>query len=676
MSVTTQTTIHTTTCVMDCPDGCGLEVRVQDGRVTSIGPDRSGGTDFICSKVARFDRRLYAPERITKPMRWVGEKGSGEFEEISWDEALDEIVERFAAIQAEWGGEAILPYHYGGSNGILTDGLLDDLFFARLGSSRLAKTICAVPATEVAVGMYGKMPGVPFDDYPLAQCIVIWGANPKGSNIHLVPHLKEARRRGAFIAVVDPKRTLGDSDVDLHLPVLPGQDLPVALAMIEHWRRTDRLDQAFLTEQANGLETLLERAAEWSLERAAEVSGVPASDIECLAERLADSSPAIVRCGWGLERNRNGAQSIAAVLAIPALLGKFGVRGGGYTLSNNGGKSFDRDAVLGPIEHSTRVLNMTQLGRLIDPKSNELASPPLKALFVYNANPVASTPHQASIERGLARDDLFTVVHEQVMTDTARWADLVLPAVTFLEGTDLRVSYGEYVAGGIRPVVEPAGEARSNMQLFAELAKRMGFDDEAFTWSDDEILRRCAGSLTLAGQRGNGALSSGRRQPYGFGDADGDNSVVQFGSVRPATPSGKVELAAPRLGPEPYLWLSPDDDFPLAMITPATAQLTNSTFGESSLDTLRVEIHPDDAASRDLSTGDAVRVFNSLGEVHCHARVSPSVRPGVVSMPKGTWKRSSLNGYTSVALCPDDGQAVGDAACFNDARVEVVRLTN
>lgn len=669
----TEPTIHTTTCVMDCPDGCGLEVRVEDGRITSIGPDRAGGTEFICSKVARFGRRVYAPERITKPLRRVGEKGSGEFEEVSWDVALDEIVERFTGIKAEWGGEAILPYHYGGSNGILTDGLLDDLFFARLGSSRLAKTICAVPATEVAVGMYGKMPGVPFEDYPLAQCIVIWGANPKASNTHLVPHLREAKKRGAFIVQVDPKQTLSDRELDLHLPVLPGQDLPVALAMIEHWRQAGRLDDEFLAERSNGLETLLERAAGWSLDRAAEVSGVLASDLELLADRLADASPAVVRCGWGPERNRNGAHALAAILAIPALLGKFGVRGGGYTLSNNGGKTFDRAAVLGPIDHRARILNMTQLGRLIDPQSDDLPAPPLKALFVYNANPVASTPHQASIERGLARGDLFTVVHEQVMTDTARWADLVLPAVTFLEGTDLRVSYGDYVAGGVRPVVEPVGEARSNMQLFAELGRRLGFDDEAFTWSDDEILRRCTESLTLAGDPASERIASGGRQSYGFAN-DEKPGVVQFGSVRPATPSGKVELAPSRLGPEPYNWLPPDNGYPLAMISPATAQLTNSIFGESSLDTLRVEIHPDDAATRQLSTGDAVRVFNGLGEVHCHARVSPAVRPGVVSLPKGAWKRSTLNGFTSVALCPDDAQVVGDAACFNDARVEVERL--
>ncbi|MDA8017658.1 MAG: molybdopterin-dependent oxidoreductase [Thermoanaerobaculia bacterium] len=664
--------LHTTTCVMDCPDGCGLEIRTEDGKVRSIGPDRNSGTDFICSKVARFDRRLYAPERLTKPLRRVGAKGGGEFEEISWDEALDEIAVRFRDIRRQWGGEAILPYHYGGSNGLLTDGLIDHLFFARLGASRLDKTICAVPATEVAVGMYGKMPGVPFSDYPLARCIVVWGANPKSSNIHLVPQLKEARRRGAFVAAVDPKQTLSDREVDLHLPVFPGQDLPVALALIDQWRRAGQLDHGFLAEHADGLDILLDKAAEWSLDRAAEVSGVPAADIALLAERLADSSPAVIRCGWGLERNRNGAQAIAAVLAIPSLLGKFGVRGGGYTLSNNGGVRFDRDAVLGPIHHTTRSLNMTQLGRLIDPQSDENPSPPIQGLFVYNANPVASTPHQRAIERGLAREDLFTVVHEQVMTDTAVWADIVLPAVTFLEGTDLRVSYGEYVAGGVRPVIAPAGEARSNMQVFSALARRLGFEDEAFTWDDQEILRRCGESLVLAGEPGSTSLAAGDRQPYQFEGG----SVVQFGSVRPGTADGRVDLAPSRLGQDPYGWQPLDSDYPLAMISAASSQLTNSTFGEFNLDTLRIEIHPNDAAGRGVATGDAVKVFNWLGEVHCHARINPKIRPGVIAMPKGAWKRSSLNGYTSVALCPDDGQVVGEAACFNDARVEVTKLSS
>ncbi len=659
-----------TTCVLDCPDGCAIEVEVEDGRIVSIGPDRTAGTRFLCGKVARFDRRLEHADRITEPLRRRGAKGAGAFEAISWDEALDELAERIETTIERWGGEAILPYHYGGSNGLLTDGLLDTLLFSRLGTSRLVKTICAVPATEVALGMYGKMPGVAFDDYADAKCIVVWGANPKGSNIHLVPHLREARRRGAFVAVVDPRRKFGDREVDLHLPVLPGQDLPVALSMIDSWRRSGAVDHAFLSSSTRGSEALFEAASHWSFERAAEVSGVEAGAIAELAARIAGSSPAVIRCGWGLERNRNGGAAIAAVLAIPAVLGKFGVRGGGYTLSNNGGTRFDAGAVIGDVDWRTRSLNMTQLGRQIDPRSSEPLDPPLRLLFVYNSNPVATTPQQAAIERGLARDDLYVVVHEQVMTDTARWADLVLPAPTFFEGTDLRVSYGEYVAGGIRPAVAAPGEAWSNMRLFRRLARRLDIDHPAFDLDDRALLERAVGALRLDGRPADAVLADGGRDRYDF---DG-SAPVQFVTVRPLTADGKADLSPAVLGDDPFRWHPPDDDYPLALITPASGRLVTSTLGEAHLETLQLSIHPRDAAARKIATGDPVRVVNGSGEVHCVARIDAVVRPGVVAMPKGAWQRASLNGSTATALCPDHLQVVGGAACFNDARVDVRRL--
>lgn len=659
-----------TTCVMDCPDGCALEVVVEDGRVVSVGPASDDGTEFICGKVANFAQRVYHPDRLLHPLRRVGAKGAGHFEVIGWPEAIDEIAQRMLSVREEYGAESIVPYHYGGSNGALTDDLLDDLFFARLGASRLAKTICAVPATEVSVGMYGKMPGVAFEDYEEAKCIVIWGANPKGSNIHLVPHLRRAKERGAFVAAIDPRNNFGSSEIDLHLPVLPGQDLPVALAMIERWRAQGVLDYSFLRDNAHRLDPLLEQAAEWTVQRAAATAGVRSRDVARIADKLAESSPAVVRCGWGLERNRNGAQAIAAVLAIPAVLGKFGVRGGGYTLSNNGGTRVDREAVIGSFDWSTRELNMTQLGRQIDPRHEPALDPPVKLLFVYNANPVASTPHQAAIERGLGREDLFTVVHDQVMTDTARWADIVLPAATFLEGTDLRVSYGDYVAGGIRPVVEPVGEARTNMQVFRALARRLGMIDEAFDWDDAETLRRVVEATRLSGTPGDRGLAAGRRQRYDF---DGGRPV-QFDTVGPLTADGKIQLTPPQLGPDPYRWLPPANGFPLALVSAADRRLINSTFGETSIDTLTVALHPEDAAKRAVVTGSTVRVWNDLGEVHCRARVTEKTRPGVVWMPKGAWQRSSFNGATSTALCPDDAQVVGDAACFNDARVDLELL--
>lgn len=655
---------------------------MEEGRVRSIGgsrdhPDTAG---FICSKVAAFGRRLEHADRLLHPMRRVGAKGEARFERISWDEAVSEIAARLGEVVERWGGEAVLPFHYGGSNGKLTDELLDALFFARLGASRLDKTICAVPASTVAAGMYGKMPGVAFGDYPEARCIVVWGANTRGSNIHLAPFLKEARRRGAFVAVVDPRRTFAREETDLHLPVLPGQDLPLALALIGELERLGALDREFLAEWADGADTLLARSEEWPLERAARASGVDADAVRRLAAVWAESSPAVVRCGWGLERNANGAQAIAAVLALPALTGKFGVRGGGYTLSNNGGAKFDRDAVLGPVEWSTRRLNMTQLGRLLagrapvpglDPTADEPLDPPIQALFVYNANPAVTVPDQDAVLTGLSREDLFTVVHEQVMTDTARYADVVLPAVTFLEGHDLRVSYGSYVVGGVVPVVEPAGEARSNMRLFADLARAMGFEDRPFAWSDEELLRRASDAVSMPGGPADGKrMVQGLQQRYDFPGG----TPIQMQTVFPRTTDGRIRLVPESLGPRPYEWRAPSTDGSLALISPASPHLITSTMGEYNLDRLTVTLHPDDASERGLAAGQTVRVFNDLGEVHCHLALSDAVRRGVASMPKGAWRRSSLNGMTSTALCPDDAQVVGDAACFNDARVDVAAL--
>jgi len=655
---------------MDCPDACSLEVSVKDDIVEEIRgrSDHPTSGGFICSKVSQFSRRVYHDSRLLYPMKRKGAKGNEDFVRISWEEAIDQITDRFRRIAGEWGAEAILPYHYGGSNGALSDGFSDSLYFARLGASRLAKTICAAPTSEVAQGMYGKMPGVAFEDYPDAKCVIIWGANPKASNIHLVPFLQEAKRRGAFIAVVDPRKNLSSQLVDLHLPVYPGSDLPVALAMIRYWKEQGRLDRQFLESHGVGLDTLLEKAAPWSIEQAAAEARVDPEAIRRLADVYAETSPAVMRCGWGIERNQNGGQAVAAVLAMPALLGKFGLRGGGYTLSNRGALQVESNRIWDESGWQTRIINMTELGKVL---TGDL-SPPIKGLFVYNANPAATVPDQNAVLAGLGRGDLFTVVFDQVMTDTARYADILLPATTFLEHEDIQVGYGAYVIGGVRAAIAPRGESRPNHDVFSALGRAMGFEEEAFSWDGLEALKRVAATMRLNGEQADPILlEAGKLQRYNFpGDAP-----VQFESVFPQTSDGKIHLTPSALGQRAYDYRPVQEaDYPLALLTPAISRMTNSTAGEWSYPTLEVTINPEDAAARGIDTGNVVRVHNQLGEVHCRARVSDSTRVGVVSIPKGAWMKSSENGRTATALCPSSVDNVGAGACFNDARVDVERL--
>lgn len=665
----TARTIHTT-CVMDCPDTCALEVEVEEGRIQRIGgahnhPITRG---FICDKISRFGRRVYHGDRVLYPQRRRGPKGAGRFERISWDDAIAQITERFQQILRQWGGEAILPYHYGGSNGLLTDGLLDDLYFAKLGASRLARTLCAAPATEVAIGMYGKMPGVAFEDYRYAKFILIWGANPKVSNIHLMPFVRQAKREGAFIAVVDPQKNFASHEIDLHLPVRPGTDLPVALAMIRFWQEAGQLDLEFLRQWADGLEPLLQQAEAWPLERAAAEADVAPEAIRALAQSYAASTPAVIRCGWGLERNRNGGQAIAAILAMPALLGKFGVRGGGYTLSNNGTAKLEATKVVGHHPWRTREINMTQLGQAL---TGDL-QPPIQGLFVYNCNPAVTVPDQSAVLRGLAREDLFTVVFEQVMTDTAKYADILLPATTFLEHHDIRCSYGSYVVGGTQPAIPAVGEAKSNVEVFAALGRAMGWRDEPFFWDAQTCLHKVAQALTLNGRPAEVALlATGRIQGYDFPGP----TPIQFKTVFPLTPDGRIHLTPPVLGKTPFRFQpATSERFPLALISPASSKMISSTLGEFNYPELRLTLHPADAESRNIVDGDEVRVFNELGEVICRARVSERIRPGVVILPKGAWRKASKNGLTATALCPAEVNEVAGGACFNDARVEVEKV--
>ena len=431
--------------------------------------------------------------------------------------------------------------------------------------------------------------------------------------------------------------------------------------MINFWQNNGLLDDAFLAEHATGSEVLLKAAAEWSIERASSVCRIPAELIETLARKYAAAQNPGLRCGWGLERNLNGASAVAAVLAMPTMLGKFGKRGSGFMLSNSSAFSFDAESVLGSMKSDARLINMTQLASVL----NEPEGTPVKALFVYNNNPVATSPDQNRILQGLAREDLFTVVHEQVMTDTAVWADILLPATTFMEHFDIRKGYGSMVVGGTHPIIEPVGESRCNGDVFSMLGKAMGFDDEPFDWDMETHFMKVAEKLRANGEPVDvSVLKAGGQVEPVFKEG------IQFVAVMPD--GGKINLGLSAWGDQPYRW-SPveSDEYPLALISPANPKLVTSTFGEFNLPTLTVTMNPTDAGKRSINHGDSVRVFNELGEVLCPVVVSEHIAPGSALMPKGAWRKSSQNGKTSVALCPEHLEPYSGGACFHDARVEI-----
>ena len=661
-------TTHDSVCPLDCPDTCSLSVTVDAGRITKVdGSERNPLTDgYICAKVRRYPQRVYSPLRVLHPQRRVGAKGEGRFERISWDEAIDVIVRRFKEIIAQDGAEAILPYHYGGSSGVLGEGAMDARFFNRLGASELLKTICAAPTGTAYRAMFGTMGGVPMEDYRLARAIILWGVNPSATSIHFLPHVHAARRAGAFVAVIDPRRTPLARTASLHLQPVPGTDVALALAMIHELLRTGRADRSFLEEHANGLDELVRAAAEYPLTRAAEICQVPADDIARLVDAYAAASPAVIRCGWGVERNRNGGNAVRAIFALPAVAGKFGVRGGGVTMSLSRAFPLNGMGLARPDlrRRPSRQVNMTLLGRML----TEPQSPAVRALFVYNANPAAVTPNQQLVLRGLAREDLFTVVHEQVLTDTARFADILLPATTVFEETELHKSYGHYFLQYSEPVIAPLGEACSNAQLFARLARAMGFDEPELAASTDELLHAAIDGA--AARLGGVSLDQLKQERIAQVQFRGGPELIQFVTDFPTTASGKAELSPPELGPLRYV-APPPSAYPLVLLSPATDKTINSILGEFNLSHATLRMHPADAAARGIPDGVAVRVYNDLGEVHVPVRIQDDVRPGVVVLPKGLWRSSTLNGATATALVPDHLTDIGDGACFNDARVEV-----
>ncbi len=663
-------TVVDTACPLDCPDSCSLSVTVSKGRVVNIdGSTLNAPTaGYICAKVRRFGDRIYGPARLQYPAIRSGRKGDARFSRVTWDEALELIASRLLEIREQWGGEAVLPFYYGGSNGLLTNDTLDAVFFRRFGASRLARSVCAAPTGVAAQSLYGKMPSVTYEDYVHARLIVLWGVNPSTSGIHLIPFVREAQKQGATLVVVDPRATPLARQADLHLAPRPGSDVAIALALHRYLFEEGLADAAFLSAHATGADRLRARAAEWTFERAAETAGVSEAALRRLAEDYARTSPALIRCGWGLERNRNGGNAAMAVLALPAVGGKFGVRGGGYSMSNSAAWNVTRPW-LGP-EPSTRIVNMNKLGRAL----TEFDAPPVKALFVYNCNPVATVPEQQRVLQGMARDDLFTIVFDQVMTDTASFADVILPATTFLEAYDLARGYGPLSLQLVRPVIDVVGESRSNPDVFGALCRRLdllGRDEP-----DNELDMLLTLFKTLPGTVGSQIEDSGRAEPpCGF-------RPIQFVDVMPRTEDEKVHLFPEALDAEAPAGLyafQPDPAtvrYPLALISPASDKTISSTLGELDRPAVSLHMHPSDASARELKSDDPVRIFNDLGSVQCAVKVDAAVREGTVSLPKGLWRKSTWNQLTGTALVPDSLTDLGGGACFNDARVQVERLVS
>ena len=664
-------------CPLDCPDTCSLTVTVEDDRIVAIRGSHAnpytGGV--LCAKVPEaYPAFVHGAGRLRTPLRRVGAKGEGRFARITWAEALDLVHERFAAVVAEHGPQAILPLNYAGPHGMLAGGSMDLRFFHKLGASLLdRRPLCGGIRTEAWVGTFGSVPGIRPEQIAHARLIIVWGNNVTWSNLHLMPLINRARKAGARLVVVDPRRTVIARRADLHIALRPGTDVLLAWAVAAELERRDGIDRAFVERHVEGFEEFMALARRWSVSEAARVCGVSEGDIRALAEWYQALAPAAISVGNGLERNQNGGSGIRAIFALPALGGKFGVPGGG--LVNGASFAFPKTprrlARPDLVPEGTRTLNIIDVGRhLLDAS----LVPPIKAVFIYNHNPVVVHPDQNRLRRGLEREDLFVVGSDVVMTDSLAYADVVLPACSHFEHADLYPAYGQHWLQRAEPVIPPQGEALPNTEIFRRLAARFGFTDPIFRASDAELMDDALDpdDRRLAGVRPS-TLPTDRALAMTI---DGEDAVM-FGNVFPKTPSGKVELASTYLeqkyGARLPSWRPVESRYPLALISPASDRRITSTFGGLHVGDgpPPLEMHPDDARARGLHDGMRVRVWNDLGEIRLPLRISDAVVRGVVATLKGAWLATSERGQTVSALCPAHHADISEGACFNDARVEV-----
>jgi anaerobic selenocysteine-containing dehydrogenase len=671
---------HASVCPLDCPDTCSLTVTVENAKIVRVRGSRANPytAGVICAKVAgSYPDWVHGPGRLQTPLRRVGAKGEGRFARISWDEALDIIHARVTAVIAAHGPQAVMPLNYAGPHGMLAYASMDLRFFHKLGASVLDRSpLCGGIRTQAWLGTFGTAPGIPPEQVRHSKLILVWGNNVTWSNLHLTPILNAARRDGAKVVVVDPKRIKLAEQADLHVALRPGTDVVLAWAVAAELERRGALDRAFIAQHVEGFEEYMARARHYSLTDAAGICGVPEAQVRTLVDWYQTLSPAAISVGNGLERNQNGGSGIRAIFALPALAGKFGVAGGG--LVNGAGFAFaktptrlQRPDLLPP---GTRTLNIVDAGRhLLDPT----LSPPIKAVFIYNHNPLVVHPDQNRMRRGLAREDLFTVGCDVAMTDSLAYADVVLPASSHFEYHDIYAAYGQHWLQRAEPVIPPQGESLPNTEIFRRLAARFGLTDPIFTASDAQLIDDAVDGTD---PRLGGVAPSRIPTDRAVAMTIGGEPAILFKNVFPKTASGKVELASGYLeekyGSRLPTYRPYETRFPLILITPASDERITSTFGglEPGDVTPPLEMHPDDARARGLTDGTMVRVWNELGEVHLPLKVTDAIRAGVLCSLKGAWMKTSDNGQTVSALAPAHHADISGGACYNDCRVEVAAL--
>lgn len=687
------TTIHAV-CPHDCPDTCGMIVTVQDGKAIKLrgDPEHPFTKGFLCQKVSHYLDRVYHRDRLLYPMKRVGPKGSGQFERISWDEAIRTIAERFRAIAASPDGpQAILPYSYAGTMGKLMYASLDRRFFHRLGASLLDRTICATAGAAGCDITLGTRAVIDPEAVVHSRYIINWGSNTAVTNIHLWAVMFQARKRGAKIVTIDPHRSNTASRSDWWIPIRPGTDAALALGLMHILFRDGREDRDYLARYCLGTDQLKQRAGEYDPARVSKITGIPVADIEKLANEYASTSPSLIRLNYGMQRHGGGGMAVRTVCCLPAITGAWRHVGGGALLSTSRLMPWDSLALERPdlIPPGTRTTNMVNLPEALN---GELPGPPVKALFVYNSNPAAVNPNQVRVIEGLKREDLFTVVHELFPTDTVDYADIVLPATSQLEQFDLHSAYGHLYVQANHPAIAPLGECKPNTEVFRLLAAAMGFERELFP-SDEELARqslRPSGSptgypaasafdgITLERLQANGAIRLNLPVDY-----------APFAHGNFGTPSGKCEFFSEReakAGRDPLpTYTPPHEDpqtkpelaklYPLQMVCPPEASFLNSSF--VNIDVLQraageptLQIHPHDAAARQITSGQTVSIFNARGRFQAKAVVGETVQPGTVVSFGVWWSKvtggPNVNATTGTALTD-----LGGGATFFDNLVEV-----